>query len=931
MFTNITAKGLDMLSWSHFLLTLCLSISVSSAAASQVVLRSEESRWVVELISESSDGWPVVSQRMTFPSEEEATKQAALWKQTFPNTQKRIFTPSVVSGSLWVTKHAWSEDWERRYAKWIEAEVDSEFFVRYKIATDCADVAYSLRWIFARIHGLPAASRLGGSNTLLTNETLRGEWARLPTSADWFNDRRFLAALNYLLDMTYTHTLWNDSFPVALNKAALISGSYHLSLREQSGHTQLIRWLGENAEVPFLTLNSSVPRIVRSLAESMLFADFPKEKEGAILRFRWAVKTANGITLKSSTEMPGYSREQYSFKSDKDFSIALFEHMGFSDSVNSIREYIYKDIFQQFKLRKELVEEGFAKCKLIDCRPGTVGYENWSTPSRDSRIKGKIASLIAFPTPPQESPLLSAEVFNIEGVSWTLKALIWNWKHAQFDSDPRSSVTQRWGAGGASWGQTQEKFFVDKAKERLVYLQMSRNQCRKQNCTFGSSGWEVTSSNKFDREIASRIKYILGGMSALPEKALQALFSRMSNEVVIVSGQKINLKHILYNSINMNSSASASMEEQWALGTDLSLMLLPSAARPYYDQWLYDQDNKKIFSRTGDMIDVGGAILAAFKSAPVLILKRDNDLELLNLRTGAREILPQHFHDGEMSEEGIIIRSGGTTSVWLLDVSSIKLYEALRVPGVDSKIISGFLVDGSKSYDLEFRKSYNFVLSLEGVFTQSGNFFGFIDKTSGKYMLLDRKLAILAELPIFGEGLVTGFDADQRILTITQEGESIVYFMDESLNSISNQKIQGTCWLENELLACRSREKASFFRIEYGDLKLEMEGQNLQWVTKSAYAKATSDDSLQVFSRINDKLLITAFSVFPLEEGRVILKTTADGAYHIVDLNDLSKPVFTNIFSSEFGVMSEKFGKDLVIYPAAMDSIILWKNYQRRH
>ena len=47
---------------------------------------------------------------------------------------------------------------------------------------------------------------------MLTHETYRASWARLPKDPDWTKDKRFRAVLDNLLNTTYTHTLMRDSY-----------------------------------------------------------------------------------------------------------------------------------------------------------------------------------------------------------------------------------------------------------------------------------------------------------------------------------------------------------------------------------------------------------------------------------------------------------------------------------------------------------------------------------------------------------------------------------------------------------------------------------------------------------------------------------------------------------------------------------------------
>ncbi|MDP2968857.1 MAG: hypothetical protein Q8P64_06590, partial [Deltaproteobacteria bacterium] len=67
----------------------------------------------------------------------------------------------------------WTAEEESNFARWVEANLTEDFFIRHNIPVDCADVPYAVRWIYARIAGLPA-----GATT--KNDKFVGHW-----STDW--------------------------------------------------------------------------------------------------------------------------------------------------------------------------------------------------------------------------------------------------------------------------------------------------------------------------------------------------------------------------------------------------------------------------------------------------------------------------------------------------------------------------------------------------------------------------------------------------------------------------------------------------------------------------------------------------------------------------------------------------------------------------
>ena len=91
----------------------------------------------------------------------------------------------------------WTVEEEIRYGKWVEKNITEDFFIRYKIPIDCADVPYAVRWIYARIAHLPAAATTKDGKLIGHWST---EWGKLPTHPEWHKDIRFRKALLHMLD-----------------------------------------------------------------------------------------------------------------------------------------------------------------------------------------------------------------------------------------------------------------------------------------------------------------------------------------------------------------------------------------------------------------------------------------------------------------------------------------------------------------------------------------------------------------------------------------------------------------------------------------------------------------------------------------------------------------------------------------------------------
>lgn len=115
---------------------------------------------------------------------------------------------------IWkVGNRRWSVEEEDRFAKWVEKNITEDFFIRYKVPVDCADVPYAVRWTYARIAHLPAAATTKDGHLIGHWST---EWGKLPTHSEWHKDLRFRKALLHMLSEKTTWTLPLDTYPVMI-------------------------------------------------------------------------------------------------------------------------------------------------------------------------------------------------------------------------------------------------------------------------------------------------------------------------------------------------------------------------------------------------------------------------------------------------------------------------------------------------------------------------------------------------------------------------------------------------------------------------------------------------------------------------------------------------------------------------------------------
>ncbi len=439
------------------------------------IIYSEEGRWFVDyFLVKPNDLQDRIGRKM-FRSETQALDFAAKHfvdfkymnqKETLALNPDAVVFPNS-NRVLWTVTRDWTDEWELAYQNWFAEEFHPSYFVEYNIETDCADAAYIARWIFARENQLPAAARLAGSNQLITQDTVRPSWVNLPTHANWWEDQLFLAAVNYVANNTYTHTLRVDTYPTQINPTYLAPGSVYLTISGDSGHTRIFYGFGPNARLTLLS--STVPRRVRPLYEENFRVSVnAAQGAGGIVRFLWPYKQDGRWRLRSPSEMSGYSLEQYASdfsQPNEYFYQAVIRKIFPSESDRDYRDVAagIESFTQAIQARIAIVESGYLFCKENNCEPGTSNYEDWSTPSRDSRIRETLLQLLRTIQSTRDQRALDLwtqtsreAVFQIGPqlkLDWL--SLVHVFKNNLYGYDPIEPIPKRWGV------QTLDQYIVE--------------------------------------------------------------------------------------------------------------------------------------------------------------------------------------------------------------------------------------------------------------------------------------------------------------------------------------------------------------------------------------------------------------------------------------------------------------------------------------
>lgn len=425
---------------------------------------AEDSVYNINKMYISQDKLQEVLETHTFSSKDKAMKfileqkNVSPIKETFKFSKIQTEDPDSTQ-VIWPTENQWSWEWEQKYSQWVKENVDAGFFVKYGIPTDCADVAVSLRWIFSRINFLPAAQTLLGSGRIFSNESMRKEWETLPTDEEWNKDQRFMTALLYLLQNTYTHTLFNDSYPIAITPDALLLGTHFLTIRETGGHTLFVNEIsqGDGIYVLYSTTPSQVRKLWRDhfYEQQHEYHESAQKDAGGFLKIRWPLKIDGTISLTPAEEMPNYSLEQYDkhFSNGKrDFTEEVYHRMGLELSYEDTYKMFVQKLDMALAERVEVVKSGFEYCSQNGCPEDSPAYDAYSTPSRDRHIWDYI-KVIKKVAPwyrislykDWKKRLIQKVVLVNDQKTLTLKEIVNIWNKLEYSSDPNDSVEKRWG------------------------------------------------------------------------------------------------------------------------------------------------------------------------------------------------------------------------------------------------------------------------------------------------------------------------------------------------------------------------------------------------------------------------------------------------------------------------------------------------------
>ncbi|MBM4323027.1 MAG: hypothetical protein FJ115_05650 [Deltaproteobacteria bacterium] len=349
-----------------------------------------------------------------------------------------------------VGERRWSVEEESNFARWVESNLTEDFFIRHKIPVDCADVPYAVRWIYARIAGLPAAATTK-DNKLIGHWSTN--WKHLPTHTEWHKDLRFRKALSHMLSETTTRTLPLDTYPIRVDQESVTPGTPFFVTESHAGIIGRVILDGSSAH-PLQTWEATSPAKVQKLTDRDFLTPRPESTVySGLAKFRWQIFKNGRWEYLPTIEHPFYSLEQYSsnfYEGSSDFVEAVARRIDPKDYDPLEKlEKVLDTTLRYLMVRVPVVQAGYERCRKGGCQEGSALWEIHSTPGRDGRIillMDHLRQIIETNHLDREAVKKKMEAIFIpihQGQSVTFYHLYQN--HLWLSPHPGDSIEARWG------------------------------------------------------------------------------------------------------------------------------------------------------------------------------------------------------------------------------------------------------------------------------------------------------------------------------------------------------------------------------------------------------------------------------------------------------------------------------------------------------
>ena len=347
-----------------------------------------------------------------------------------------------------------------------------DFFIRYKIPVDCADVPYAIRWIYSRIARLPTAATTKDGKWVGHWST---EWNHLPTHSEWHKDLRFLTALLHVLTETTTRTLPLDTYPIRIDPQSATPGTVFFVTESHSGVIGHVSLDGSQAHL-LQTWESTLPVKIQKLSARNFLSPRPESTtHSGLVKFRWPVLENGKWQYLPADQHPFYSEEQYTsafYDGHVDYVEAVAERIDPTDyNPWEKMEKVVETITRFLRDRVPIVLAGYQRCRRGGCQEGSELWEIHSTPGRDGMIvllMDHLRQIIESKGLDQEAVREKMKGIHIDiskDRSLTFHHLYQN--YLWISSRPEDPVEARWGLRKCEMIQTQ----IRNARNSITFIE----------------------------------------------------------------------------------------------------------------------------------------------------------------------------------------------------------------------------------------------------------------------------------------------------------------------------------------------------------------------------------------------------------------------------------------------------------------------------
>lgn len=301
--------------------------------------------------------------------------------------------PALAPAAVWETTAQWDAAAEANYRQWVLNNWNKEYFVQagplQGSLMDCADVIYTMRLLYAAQAGLPFVMRdpTARGVRLITNEMTR--WDSKPP------EERLKGLSDLIHAVSSTASIPADTYPTVISRETLGSGSIILTGPEKH-HSWTIQKFSITG-IPYLLFGSRPAQVLlfeRNEYPSMNFT-FP---EGILPEFNAGFRNFRQPKDigKPVADVPGFSLEQYTLLQSGGMKAIQRRMQLATESPQQHVMRIYKNACHGAQERADSVLSAVQKNKSLGATCMTESqYDDYSTPSRDQRLKDSFLELKA--------------------------------------------------------------------------------------------------------------------------------------------------------------------------------------------------------------------------------------------------------------------------------------------------------------------------------------------------------------------------------------------------------------------------------------------------------------------------------------------------------------------------------------------------------